>query len=302
MMTLLKQTFQPWFKKNLEKIEKSLEQKLTALANAQGPDIKHLIAAMSHSLLAGGKRLRPLLSLAAARAVGGTESQALPAALAVEMVHTYSLIHDDLPALDNDDIRRGRPACHKAFGEATAILAGDALLTWGFEILSSGKNDETLKAQAILYLAQAIGPCGMVGGQMMDLAFEKQRPSKEMVKEMETLKTGKLISAALVCGAILAGASKEQIKILEKIGLLAGQSFQIKDDLLNQYGDAELMGKATGSDAARGKASFVLMTNKEEAEKTAEKYLSQTQKLCLKLESDNSFLIELLKTVLNRKS
>jgi geranylgeranyl diphosphate synthase type II len=241
-------------------VDKRLFDRLNRIARGTTPAIQKLLEAMRHTLESGGKRVRPLLALAAADAIGQDEKIALPGALAVELIHTYSLIHDDLPALDNDAFRRGQPACHIVYGEAPAILAGDALQSLAFEFLAEidlQKSSALSVNRAILVLARAIGPLGMAGGQAEDLAFENLSPSFSETVNMARLKTGELIAASLEVGAALAGASPTDLKIFRKIGLLAGEAFQIVDDLLNLAGDPELLGKAVGTDAERGKNSIL---------------------------------------------
>ncbi len=216
--------------------------------------------AMHYSLFAGGKRLRPILLLAGAEAVGGNAKDYIPAACALECIHTYSLIHDDLPAMDDDDLRRGKPTCHKAFDEATAILAGDGLLTYAFELLthpdlvSKVSPDRVIKV--IRIIAKAAGISGMVGGQMADLLAEGRSVTPEELDFIHRCKTGALISASVVSGAVLAGASQEQIKALETYGFAIGRAFQIVDDLLDIIGDEKVIGKPVGSDQKKGKATY----------------------------------------------
>lgn len=267
--------FESWRLKSLSRVETALEKSLDKQAKDAPPRAGKLFEAMRYALLGGGKRLRPLLALAAAEAVGGRQREALPAALAVEMIHAYSLIHDDLPCMDDDDLRRGRPTCHKVFGESTALLAGDALLTLAFETMAEN-GVKSLEAGrringAALYLARAAGAAGMVGGQTLDLAFEKEaNVGIEQARAMEARKTGDLMAAALLCGGSLAGASPAELKTLRSLGQAAGLAFQIKDDLLNLGGDPARLGKAVGSDAARGKASFPAILGVEGAEKELE--------------------------------
>lgn len=221
-----------------------------------------LAEAMAYSLLAPGKRLRPLLTLLAAEAVGGTLESALPAAIALEMVHTYSLIHDDLPAMDDDDLRRGRPTCHKQFDEATAILAGDALLTDAFKLLAESYPPRTA-AVSVLELATAAGPAGMVGGQMMDLAAEHGELIVHSAADLEAihrLKTGALIRSAVRLGLFAAlGEASIEPRVKDAFDTYAealGLAFQITDDLLDVESTAEATGKRVGKDATAGKLTY----------------------------------------------
>lgn len=216
-----------------------------------------LAEAMRYSTLAGGKRLRPVLCLMAAEACGGARSAALPAACALELVHTYSLIHDDLPAMDDDDLRRGRPTCHKAFDEATAVLAGDGLLTLAFEVVSRHVGPAEAAAGCALALAEAAGPAGMVGGQMADLQAEGR--SDASVPELEAIhrrKTGALLRAALRMGAVTAGAPAAVREALDAYGRAVGLAFQIVDDLLDVQGDEAKLGKRVGKDSGLGKWTY----------------------------------------------
>ena len=218
-----------------------------------------LYDAMRYSLLAGGKRLRPVLVLEACRLCGGDTEAALPFAGAIEMVHTYSLIHDDLPCMDDDDLRRGRPTNHKVYGEATAVLAGDALLTAAFEtMLAPGQPlpPERLTAAAGI-LARAAGGEGMVGGQILDMAGEERALALSQVEELQRLKTGALITAALEMGWAVAGGTPEQREALRTYGARLGLAFQIQDDILDVVGDQTALGKPVGSDARSGKTTFV---------------------------------------------
>ena len=219
-----------------------------------------LDAAMKYSLMASGKRLRPILCMAAAETVGNATDAVFRTACAIEMIHTYSLIHDDLPAMDNDDMRRGNPTCHVQFDEATAILAGDALLTLAFDMLSAKSSEEasndTIILNIIHLIAAASGHKGMIDGQMRDIEAENTPPSLDALKKIHYLKTGALIEAAVVSGALLAGGD---IKAIEKLRIYAnniGLAFQVADDILNVEGDAATMGKATGTDASRNKATY----------------------------------------------
>ncbi len=227
-----------------------------------GPDEwpAHLHKAIRHSVFAGGKRLRPILCLAAGEVLGARTEDLLEPACGLEMIHTYSLIHDDLPALDNDDLRRGVPTCHVVFGEATAILAGDSLLTHGlgmFAIHPRGERFAAAKVRVLETVVEAIGTRGMIGGQAADLEAEKdEAPTAELVSKIHENKTGRLIRASLLTGAILAGASEETLARVDAYGRRIGLAFQIKDDLLDVESDAATLGKASGKDAAAGKATF----------------------------------------------
>jgi geranylgeranyl diphosphate synthase, type II len=219
-----------------------------------------IFQAVRYSVLAGGKRLRPILCLAAAEAVGGASGPILPVACALELIHTYSLIHDDLPAMDNDDFRRGRATSHKVFGEDIAILAGDALLTEAFRLIARrdlmpGIPPEGLLA-AIGEIAAAAGFFGMVGGQVLDIRSDAKKVDLDALHRIHRMKTGAMIRVSLRAGAILSGASDEQIAALSNYGEQIGLAFQIVDDILNVEGDRTLLGKETGSDAARGKVTF----------------------------------------------
>ncbi len=226
-----------------------------------GPFESHL-QAMRYSLFVGGKRVRPILCLAAGEAVAKsprTEQKLLPVACALECIHTYSLVHDDLPAMDDDALRRGKPTNHTLFGEAGAILAGDSLLTWAFDLLSSSENDSLTAEQrlAIIHvIARAAGPLGMVGGQALDIGNENTDFPFATLETIHKHKTGALITCAVQAGAIGAGASVEQTEKLITYGNSIGLAFQIVDDLLNATSTTEQLGKAAGSDANRGKATY----------------------------------------------
>jgi geranylgeranyl diphosphate synthase type II len=234
-----------------------------------------LLEAMRYSLLAPGKRLRPLLVVLAAEACGGTSTRALPAACAVEMIHTYSLIHDDLPAMDDDDLRRGLPTCHRRFGEATAILAGDALLTLAFQVLAESYPGR-IGAVCCRELARAAGAAGMVGGQVDDLAWEEEtNHTVEGLEQLHLRKTGALIGASLRLGACVARADEEvdseRLTRLDAYGRCIGLAFQITDDLLDVEGHADNTGKRVGKDAARGKLTYPGLLGVAESRRRAER-------------------------------
>ena len=230
--------------------------------------------AMRYSIFAGGKRIRPLLMIAACEAVGGTMPSVLPAACAMEMIHTYSLIHDDLPAMDNDDYRRGRLTNHKVFGEATAILAGDALLTQAFILLATGAPDESVapaeRLRVLQIIATAAGSLGMVGGQVVDMESETKSVELPVVEYIHTHKTGALILASLQTGAILGGADSRAFAALTRYGECAGLAFQIADDILDIVGEQSQLGKDVGSDVHRGKATYPALLGLAESRRRAE--------------------------------
>ena len=244
-----------YFTSQKTRINRALE---SLLKTADKPD--RILEAMTYSLMAGGKRIRPVLCMAATEAVGGSLEDAVPAACALEMVHTYSLIHDDLPAMDDDDLRRGKPTCHIAFDEATAVLAGDALLTLAFQTLSSIElNNAGLAAkwmQVIQLISYAAGYCGMIQGQMLDITSEGRQLTLAELKSMHRLKTGALIEASLSTGAVLGGSNSNRISLLERYAQNIGLAFQVADDILNVEGDPEIMGKAVGTDKLRNKNTY----------------------------------------------
>jgi geranylgeranyl diphosphate synthase, type II len=233
-----------------------------------------IFEAVRYSLAAGGKRLRPILCLAAAEAVGGDFRVVLPIACALEFIHTYSLIHDDLPAMDNDDYRRGILTSHKVFGEAMAVLAGDALLTEAFRLLTSRELTPGIEPERLLdmvsEIAQAAGYTGMVGGQALDIRSEGKEVDLETLQLIHRLKTGAMIRVSLRAGAVLAGGPSEAVASLSDYGRQIGLAFQIADDILNVEGDRILLGKGTGSDAARGKITFPALLGIEESRRRAE--------------------------------
>jgi len=248
-------------------IKKYLTQQCTVVEQAlarymlteEGPLANH-IKAMRYSLFAGGKRIRPILALAGAEALHATTDHLLPVACALECIHTYSLIHDDLPAMDNDDLRRGKPTCHVVFGEAEAILAGDGLLSFAFELLSHPDAQQGMTPDAqlrmISIIAKTIGPVGMVGGQSLDLAAEGQAISFEHLRLIHGYKTGALITASVQAGAIFGKADETQFAALSQYGAQIGLAFQIIDDLLDVEGTTEDLGKTAGADAQRNKATY----------------------------------------------
>ncbi len=228
--------------------------------------------AMRYSLFAGGKRIRPILALATAEMLGGDEKLIIRPACALELIHTYSLIHDDLPALDNDDLRRGMPTCHKKFGEAMAILAGDALLTHAFQVLSepdSGKLSPENRLRVINLVAEASGTAGMAGGQVADLEAENRVITKEELKSIHSRKTGALISASILLGAYFSDADDGDIRVLTSAGDAMGTLFQVVDDILDVEGDTALLGKKSGADESLNKATYPSLYGLEESKRIA---------------------------------
>lgn len=241
---------------------------------------KTVIEAARYSLFAGGKRLRPILCMAAAEVCGSPPESVMPAACALEMIHTYSLIHDDLPAMDNDDYRRGRLTSHKVFGEAMAILAGDALLTEAFELLARMMDGDRASPSAVLsairVLVKAAGYRGMIGGQVIDLESESREVDMATVEYMHIHKTGALIAASLEIGALLGGGSEDDMTSLKRYGHHLGLAFQITDDLLDVEGDATVMGKQPGSDAAKNKKTYPALIGVARSREAARDHVSQT--------------------------
>ncbi len=248
-------------KNDIRKVENSL---LSYIPDAKDGQFS-VVEAMRYSLINGGKRIRPVLALEFARACKGSRDTCLPLACALEYIHTYSLIHDDLPCMDNDDLRRGKPSCHKQFDEATALLAGDALLTHAFEIVSDCDLSDDKKVMAISLLSQNSGVAGMIGGQVIDLLFEQGNPALKDLLTVYKLKTGALISAACLLGCISAGASNEQLSAASKFAYSLGIAFQIQDDILDIIGDQDKLGKPVGSDADNSKKTYASIVGIEKA-------------------------------------
>ena len=260
--------------------------------------------AMRYSALAPGKRLRPLLVLAGSRLFGVSRRSALQVAAAIELVHAYSLIHDDLPAMDNSELRRGRPTCHKQFDEATAVLAGDGLLTMAFEVIADPDThgDPAVRCELIGALAAAAGPRGMVGGQMIDLIAEKQPLDIGAITRLQRMKTGALIAFSCEAGAILAKAAGELRTALRGYAHDLGLAFQIADDLLDVEGSATETGKPVGADAAAGKATFVSILGVERARAQAELLVGQAVAHLDPFENRAELLRQVARFVVNRRT
>lgn len=282
-------------------VEEALERYLPGENNIPSDIYK----AVRYSVFNGGKRIRPILCLAAADAIGGDLGVTIPIACALELIHTYSLIHDDLPAMDNDDFRRGKPTCHKVFGEDIAILAGDALLTEAFVLLSRTEKvrlSAEKRLAVIQEIAQAAGIDGMVGGQALDVLSEKFASDEKILREIHRRKTGALIAAAVKSGAIISNAPKEKIQALAEYGINVGLAFQIADDILNVEGDRELMGKETGSDAARGKLTYPSLMGMEKAKEKLAKYIDAAEISLSDFDERARPLILIARYVKDRKS
>ncbi len=266
------------------------------------PEVIH--QAMAYSVFAGGKRFRPVLCLAACEAVGGSRQQALDGACAMECIHTYSLIHDDLPGMDDDDYRRGKLTNHKVFGEGMAILAGDALLTYAFEILSNlddGSNSTQI-LQIIKEVSRASGTDGMIGGQVVDIVSEQVEPTADLLNYIHNHKTGALIVASVRMGAILGGASDEQLAALTQYARQLGLAFQITDDILDVVGDASKIGKPVGSDEKNEKATFPALYGLEQSRLMAEQAVAAAVKAVKPFGQQGEILVQLAQYLLSRES
>ncbi|MEI6971064.1 MAG: polyprenyl synthetase family protein [bacterium] len=265
------------------------------------PAVLH--AAMRYSLLSGGKRLRPILVMAAAEAVGGSCETAIGPALAVEALHTYTLVHDDLPCMDDDDLRRGRPTLHKVYGEAIALLAGDALLTLAFEWLASRQAPPPYPPnQFALELASAAGSRGVIGGQAEDIAGTGRQPTRDLVEYIHSHKTGLLIRAALRMGAISAGAGERELSAISDYGTSVGLAFQIADDILNAVSSREQLGKPVGRDKDLGKITWVAVHGLESAQNEAKRLADLAESSISGLSGDTAPLCALAQYAVGRKS
>lgn len=258
--------------------------------------------AMAYSLMAGGKRIRPILTIASYEALGGRSKDVIPVASSLELIHTYSLIHDDLPAMDNDDFRRNMPTNHRVFGEATAILAGDALLTEAFHIILQTRISHETTVGVLNELTQACGPAGMVGGQLIDIMLEGKRAKKKDIVYIHTHKTGAFIRASVRIGAIMAGASSDELRAITRYGDKIGHAFQIVDDILDVTGTSEDMGKTTGSDAVRGKNTYPSIFGLEESRNIARRLVNESLRAIDGLDGRAEPLREIARYILERRS
>ncbi len=283
-----------------ESLENYLKQKQLQMDGAiidyieklQAPT--QLKAAMKYSAEAGGKRLRPILMAASCESYGGALETVIPAAAALEMIHTYSLIHDDLPAMDNDDIRRGKPTNHIKFDEATAILAGDGLLTYSFEIIASDLAiSAEQRVELIRQLAEAAGPKGMVAGQVLDMQAEDKKADLEQLEQIHTLKTGRLLRYAVAAGAMIGGASANQIASLQEYAYYLGLIFQVQDDILDVQGDPELIGKPVGSDESNLKSTYPKLLGLDGAVQQKEMYVQKAKQALKEAGVESSVLVDI---------
>lgn len=292
--------YSPDFKAQIEKYCDVVNTELMKYIPEANDGQRDVTKAMRYSLSNGGKRLRPIFVLEFCRMCGGDVNKALPYACAIEYIHTYSLIHDDLPCMDNDDMRRGKPSCHKMYGEATALLAGDALLTHAFEICSASKLSDSQNLRAVSLLSQNAGVGGMIGGQVIDLKYEQSDPSISDILTVHRLKTGALISAACILGCIAAGADDEKIALASRYAYMIGTAFQIRDDLLDIMGDEEKLGKPVGSDADNDKTTYVTLVGADRAQQDV-KTLTDKAVEILDSFGENDFMKTLSEYLVNRE-
>ncbi len=278
-------------------VEREIDRLLPELSDCGYSSVNQ---AARYSLTLGGKRIRPIIMLECCNLFGGNISNLVDFAVALEMIHTYSLIHDDLPCMDNDDMRRGNPSCHIKFGEDTALLAGDTLLTESFNIASKSNISAEKKVKAISILASRAGLHGMIGGQVLDLSFENRKPSLEELKKMCRMKTGCLISAAAEIGAVIADADDSQIKKISEYAFSVGLAFQIIDDILDVISTAEVLGKPIGSDIENEKTTFVTLLGLDGAKEYAERLTFEALDILDSFEGDTSRLKALTSYLLDR--
>ncbi|MCZ6674861.1 MAG: polyprenyl synthetase family protein [Verrucomicrobia bacterium] len=288
------------FKATLNTFQKRVESGIGQWVPSKDTAPSHLHAAMRYSLEAGGKRLRPIIVLAVAELFQTIEDP-LPAAVALECIHTYSLIHDDLPTIDNSDLRRGKPTCHKQFDEPTALLAGDALLTLAFEILAKAyQKDSALAKDLILDLSSAAGSQRLIGGQMEDILGEHSDYTKEQLGYIHLNKTAALITSAMTMGARIGKAAEQEIAMLSEIGKCVGLSFQILDDILDATSDNQILGKPTGSDQENEKTTYIKLYGIEGAREQAKSLTGKARNLCMEIQGNNHFLMELIASLEHR--
>jgi len=289
-----------YFSRRIEQVESWLDRLLPAESAA--PSVIH--QAMRYSIFAGGKRLRPILAIASGEVFGAEEAALLPSACALEMIHTYSLIHDDLPAMDNDDLRRGMPTNHVVFGEGMAILAGDALLTQAFQTLAEceGRTPER-KIRVLAEVASAAGTVNaLIGGQVLDIQFEGQPVTGEQLESIHRAKTGALIRCAVRIGAIIGGASQAELDALTVYGEKAGLAFQVADDLLDETATSEELGKTAGKDAASHKATYTALYGIDGANEMARRLFREAISALERIDGNTDVLAEIARFIVDRRS
>ncbi len=281
----------------------AVEQRIDELFPEQRVGYSEVLKAARYSLLLGGKRIRPIVLFELCKMLDGDIKQATDYAVALEMIHTYSLIHDDLPCMDNDDMRRGNPSCHKAFGEDIALLAGDTLLTQAFLITANAQNSSENNVLAVKILGECAGLHGMIGGQVLDLSFEKTVPTADQLADMYAKKTSALLIAAAKLGCVAAGRTDSQtLENAQSYAMNLGLAFQVIDDILDVVADEAVLGKPVGSDDKNNKTTFVALYGLENAKQKAEEYTSAALAALEKLEGDMQPLYDLTNYLLNRKS
>lgn len=293
------------FSQRLQEYIQTIERALDAYLTVQGcTGQQSIVEAMRYSALAGGKRLRPVLTMEFCRVSGGQPQDALPFACALEMIHTYSLIHDDLPCMDNDDLRRGRPTSHKVYGEGMAVLAGDALLTYAFETAAQAAQNTRLTAQQVVQtigvLAHEAGYFGMIGGQVLDLTAEHKQLSYEELVDLQDKKTGALIRAAAQMGCIVGGATAEQMQAAKTYADRLGLAFQIQDDILDIEGDQQVFGKPIGSDEKSGKSTFPKLIGLSACRKMVRELTGEATE-AVKVFPSGDFLVQLAEQLVDRR-
>lgn len=294
-------SFEDFFNQYKQEVELVMEQEVKKITTP-----KILEESMLYSLLAGGKRIRPLLLLATIDAFKKEVKKGLKTASALEMIHTYSLIHDDLPCMDNDDFRRGKLTNHKVFGDATALLAGDALLTHAFTVIANQVEEDDLTDKQALQVLAIISSCsgaaGMIGGQMADMNGEGKQLTLEELEYIHVHKTGKLLEASIVAGAIIADASKEQIQLLKKYAYHLGLAFQIRDDILDIEGSSEELGKTVGSDLINEKSTYPSLLTLDGAKNELTKHINEAISILKELGFMNSYLLNITNLVAKRNN
>lgn len=292
-------SFKSSLKYRVDYIEKLLKEYMPEEKGYQ----KTIFEAMNYSLKAGGKRLRPILTLESCRIVGGNEEDAIPFAIAIEMIHTYSLIHDDLPALDNDDLRRGVPTNHKVYGDAMAILAGDGLLNYAFEIMlksSIGKENPAKYLNAINEIAKSSGVYGMIGGQVVDIESEDKKIEMEKLDFIHLNKTAAIIVGCMRAGAIIGDATEKQLENITKYATNIGLSFQIADDILDITGDESKLGKKVGSDIDNNKSTYPSLIGLEKSKEIANDLINEAKTRISNIKGDTEFLNDLAEYIVAR--